>query len=295
MSFTFSTGAVIGLIIVAAAVVYFLVGSRLNKTCDVQAATIDIPTDAPSEATGWPLFIIGLACEECHEAGLGGDVMEDNPAIGRLVASNLTSGKGGIGSTYTDADWVRAIRHGAGTDGNPLVLMPSVEFNKFSDAGLGLIIAYVKSLPPVDNELPSTKAGPFDRVFTLLEPDLIPARVIDHDAQRPPEPVPGVTLEYGEYMAFVCAICHGDSLSGGPVPGDESGAPPAPNITPGSELKAWSEADFINTMRTGVTPFGRQLDDEFMPWEDIGLMTDDELKAIWMYLKSLPAKEFKEK
>jgi len=109
----------------------------------------------------------------------------------------------------------------------------------------------------VDNELPSTRLGPLGRVITLLEPELIPARIIDHDASRPPEPVPGVTVERGEYMTFICTICHGDSLSGGSVPGDEPDAPPAPNLTPSGELKAWSEEGFINTMRTGVTPFGR--------------------------------------
>ena len=70
---------------------------------------------------------------------------------------------------------------------------------------------------------------------------------------------------------------------------------PAPNLTPGGGLARWSEADFINTLRTGTTPDGRQLDNEFMLWEDIGLLTDDELKAIWLYLQSLPVREFKEK
>jgi hypothetical protein len=41
-------------------------------------------------------------------------------------------------------------------------------------------------------------------------------------------------------------------------------------------------------MRTGITPGGKQLID-FMPWEYFGQMTDDELKAVWMYLQSLPA------
>lgn len=288
-------GGVVGVIILAVVVVYFLVGSRLNKIYDVQAANIDIPIDPPSEARGWPLFIIGLACQECHEAGLKGDVMSDDLVFGRIVAPNLTSGKGGIGTTYTDADWVLAIRHGVGPDGKPLFLMPSHEFNKFGDADLGLIIAYLKSLPSEDNELSSTRVGPLGRILTLLESEFIPARVIDPDAPSPSVPERGVTLEYGAYMAFVCAVCHGDSLSGGSVPFDEPDSPPPPNLTPAGELQAWSEADFINTMRTGVTPFGRPLDVEFMPWDDIGLLTDDELKAIWMYLQSLPAKGFKEK
>ena len=62
----------------------------------------------------------------------------------------------------------------------------------------------------------------------------------------------------------------------------------APNLTRGGEMDGWSEEDFIATMRTGVTPSGHQLND-FMPWKYFGQMTDDELKAVWMYLQSLPA------
>ncbi|NIW44030.1 MAG: hypothetical protein GWN30_04445, partial [Gammaproteobacteria bacterium] len=62
------------------------------------------------------------------------------------------------------------------------------------------------------------------------------------------------------------------------------------NLTPGGELKGWSEADFINTIRTGVTVDGRTLN-EVMPWRYIGQMTDEELQAIWLYLQSIPPLE----
>ena len=58
--------------------------------------------------------------------------------------------------------------------------------------------------------------------------------------------------------------------------------------SPGGELTAWSEADFIKTLRTGVTPSGTNLPDKFMPWQFKSQMTDDELKAVFAYLKSLP-------
>lgn len=63
---------------------------------------------------------------------------------------------------------------------------------------------------------------------------------------------------------------------------------PTPNLTPGGELAAWSEEDFFKTMRTGITPSGHQLDVE-MPWMYYGRMTDEELRAMWLYLQSLPA------
>jgi hypothetical protein len=60
-----------------------------------------------------------------------------------------------------------------------------------------------------------------------------------------------------------------------------------PNLTPGGELAAWSEADFIQTIRTGATPSGHQLN-AVMPWKTYGKMSDDELKATFLYLQSLP-------
>ena len=60
------------------------------------------------------------------------------------------------------------------------------------------------------------------------------------------------------------------------------------NVLLPGELQNWSEEDFITTMRTGVTPSGRQLDPEFMPWKEFGQLGEEELKGIWLYLSSLP-------
>jgi mono/diheme cytochrome c family protein len=116
-----------------------------------------------------------------------------------------------------------------------------------------------------------------------------PVDQIDHTNQPPAGPEPGVTVAYGEYLARTCKECHGENLNGKPFgpPGQEV---PTPNLTPGGELGSWSEQDFFNTLRTGVTPNGRQLRED-MPWKYFGKMSDDELKALWMYLRSLPALE----
>lgn len=110
---------------------------------------------------------------------------------------------------------------------------------------------------------------------------------INHTGPRPVVPEPGVTVAYGEYLARNCTECHGANLNGAPFgpPGEEV---PSPNLTPGGELASWSEEDFIKTLRTGVTPGDRQLNTD-MPWPYFGRMTDDELKAVWTYLRSLPA------
>ncbi len=112
---------------------------------------------------------------------------------------------------------------------------------------------------------------------------------IDHSSPPAPAPLPGVTVAYGEYLALTCSECHGAGLNGAPFgpPGQEV---PSPNLTLGGELAAWSEQDFINTLRSGVTPFGEALSEE-MPWKEYGQMTDDELNALWLFLQSLPARE----
>jgi hypothetical protein len=100
----------------------------------------------------------------------------------------------------------------------------------------------------------------------------------------------GVTLGYVDYLVNTndCRICHGPQLNGGPF-SDPTITKISPNLTSGGKLAFWTEEEFINTIRTGTTPSGHNLDPEFMPWEGYRLFYDDELKAIWLYLQSLPA------
>ena len=93
-------------------------------------------------------------CEACHGEDLEGLVYMDNPALGKVITPNLTTGPGGIGDERTDEDLVRAIQHGLRPDGTPLLFMPSTEFYYLSDADLGRVLAYIRSMPPVDNEPP---------------------------------------------------------------------------------------------------------------------------------------------
>lgn len=287
-------GSLIGLLLVAFAVLY-VIGTakwnRLHGKYEVPVETLTIPTDQASIARGEHIATIRM-CQDCHTENFSGQ-SDSIPGLITLAIPNLTTGAGGAGATMTDEDWVRAIRHGVGNDGRGLVLMPSRVWYYLSDEDLGALIAYLKSLPPVDNELPMTDLGPLGRVMMALGqlppeatvPDVI---VIDHDGLRPVAPQPGVTVEYGKYLALPCALCHGVNFNGQMI---RTGAEYlAPNLTMGGEMHAWSEEDFMRTLRTGVTPSGHQLKD-VMPWKYFGQMTDDELKAVWLYLQSLPALE----
>jgi len=279
-------GGLAGLLVLAAAVLYSVGTTKFNKKYDIPVGAITIATDPQALEHGQHLATIFL-CTRCHTDTLGGELFYEIPGMLSVPTPNLTSGAGGIGASYTDQDWVRAIRHGVADDGRALFIMESKAFYYISDEDLGALIAYVKSVPAVDDQLPERSLKPLGRLMMgigMLPP--LPANQIDHTGPRPTAPSPGVTAEYGHYLAHTCTECHGANLSGAPFgpPGQEV---PTPNLTPGGELGSWTEDEFSTTLRTGVTPSGQHLSED-MPWKYFGQMTDDELNALWMYLQSLP-------
>ncbi|MFN8435937.1 MAG: c-type cytochrome [Anaerolineales bacterium] len=288
-------GGIFGVIVIGLVFVYFQSQSRLTRVYEISEESIAIPTDAESIANGKHIFQF-RGCESCHGESLEGKVYLDDPAVGKVISSNLTTGKGGVGSAMSDADWVRAIRHGIRPNGTGLLFMPSTEFYYLSDEDLGDVISYIKSMPAVDNELPPSSLSMAGRVVMTLIKDItfIPAELIPHDAPRPTAPEVGITPEYGAYLTQSCHVCHGLTMSGGVIPGLPSSWPPAPNLTfgSGSVLPTWTEEDFITALRTGRTPTGTELRSEYMPWTSYRYMSDDELRAVWVYLRSLPKLDY---
>lgn len=278
----------VGIIIVAVVGLSVSANTRLNKTYNVEPAPVAIPDDESAIERGE--YIFASTCAGCHGDDLSGTRFFDDPAIGYFPAPNLTAGQGGIGATYSDVDFVRAIRHGVDPDGKPLMVMPSKSYWYFSDEDLGAVIAYVKSAPAVDNKLDEKKLKPLGRVLMAVGAfgDVLSAEVLDHDAPRPSASERGVTAEYGEYLVNTldCRSCHGAELAGAQP--SEPGAPFSANLTPGGVLAIWTADDFIETMRTGVSPYGRELDPHFMPWKEYGRLSDDDLTATFLYLQSLP-------
>ena len=78
-------------------------------------------------------------------------------------------------------------------------------------------------------------------------------------------------------------------MSGGERAGSEPGSPLAANLTP-TGIGHYTEADFVRVLREGKGPGDRVISD-FMPWKSSGRMTDDEIHAIWLFLKTLEPKE----
>jgi mono/diheme cytochrome c family protein len=286
---------VLGLVLLvglAGAGLYGVTSRSLSRTFDVQPAPVVVPTDAEAVARGERLVAAITKCTECHGANMQGQILVDDPAFARLVPANLTRGEGGVANNYkTDADWVRAIRHGVSPDGRALVFMPSNEYYHLSDADLGDLIAWLKALPPQNNVLPAQKYGPVLRgLYAAKKVPPLPAEAIDHTAPRPAAVAPGATAEYGKYLAEVggCTGCHRPNLAGGKDPFGPPGKPWPANLTRAGRLGAWTEEDFKIALRTGKRPDGSNID-PFMPWSYTAKMTDDEIRAVWLYLQTVPA------
>lgn len=263
--------------------------NEFEKVYTVEAAPVTIPTDSASIARGMTLTV---GCQNCHEKDLGGKVFFDDPNIGVLPSSNLTRAAGSETEGYTDEDFVKAIRHGVNKKGNPLMVMPSEAYTNFSDQDLGAIIAYLKTLPPIDRKFEK-------RHFTYMSQAMAGAgmfgnlhsyNIIEHDkAKNITAPPIGNSIEYGEYVAKFdgCRTCHGANFGGGKSPDPVS--PPVPDISKSGNSGKWTLAEFTTFFKTGKTPDGRMPNVQFMPWEGVGALSEVEIEGLYNYIQSLPA------
>jgi mono/diheme cytochrome c family protein len=278
---TFVTGAV-----------YAAALRRVTRPYDVAPEAVTVRRDAATLDRGRHLVEVVTACTSCHGEDLSGKEMADDPWIGRLWAANLTPGRGGV-ADWSDADLVRAIRHGVKPDGRPVLMMPAQYFYHLSDADLGAVIAHLRSLPPVDRETPGFRLGPAAALLIASGrvPELVPAQVLSDGPERLRPPQPAATPDYGAYLVETsgCKVCHHEDLAGGLHPLALAGEPPPSDLTPRGRLSHWSEEDFLSALRSGLTPEGRRLDEAWMPWPAIGRMSDVELRAIFRYLRTLHA------
>jgi mono/diheme cytochrome c family protein len=231
------------------------------------------------------------ACGECHSPDFGGGVMIDAFPIGTLLGPNLTLGPGSRTLDYTPADWDRIVRHGILPNGRAAA-MPSEDFRLMSDQELSDVIAYIRSMPPVDRTMAPPKLGPLGK-FLLARGDLrLSANLIEsHQSPHlalPPAEEPSV--EFGRHLAATCTGCHGQDFSGGPIAGGDPSWAPARNLTPHeTALASWSYDDFARALRENRRPDGTELRApmSFMtPFAQ--KMKEVEIQAMWNYLRSIP-------
>lgn len=278
-----------GLLVLAALAVVtgLALGERkMRRQVTVPVAALSVQPAAASLERGQYLYA-SRGCVDCHGAnGAGRTFVDDGNGL-RIKGPNITTGAGGVVAKYEDGDWVRAIRHGIAPGGRPLMVMPSEDYNRFTDRDLASLVAYVRSLPPaagegaiVDLPLPARVLYGFGMIQDA-------AAKIDHARAPEPEVAEGVNLQHGQYVANMCIGCHGERLTGGRVPGGPPDWPAAANLRPGGAgMDRYAQAEsFVAMFRSGKRPDGSAI--QVMPFESLRNMSETDMRALHLYLRSL--------
>ena len=271
-------GSLVLLVVVAVGCVYALSEREMRRTYAFREVPITLPTDSASLARG--AHFLDVSCRGCHSASLSGQVMFDEPAIARLVAPNLFEKI----AKLSDAEFAGFMRYGVHKDGSSSFVMPPRGFYHLSDADLGSIIAYLRSLPvPSATPLPENAYGPMGRLGVVMGQFKSAVSEIDTTVARVGADSLHRTTRRGEYIArVICSECHGPKLMGDP-------AGPAP--TPALLMAAgYNPEQFTKLLRTG-TP--REATTKLTLMAEVANitlknLTDDEIADLHAYLSSLP-------
>jgi mono/diheme cytochrome c family protein len=208
-----------------------------------------------------------------------------------LVAPNITPDRETGAGNWTDEQFARAIREGIGHDGRRLFpMMPYMNFRQMSDEDLASVVVYLRSINPVRNVVPKT-----------VLPEPIKGMLPPHQPITSSVPGPDMSnqVERGKYLVTLgnCMMCHtpmnkqGQPLkqlafAGGLRFKGPWGEVSSANITPdASGISYYDEALFVKTLRTGQV--GARKLSSIMPWGYFRNMTDEDLKAIFAYLRTV--------
>ncbi|MDZ7716415.1 MAG: c-type cytochrome [Balneolaceae bacterium] len=254
---------------------------------------VSVCIDCHSERD-WSKFS-GPLKEESY--GMGGDVFDENMGLpGTLYAKNITPTS--IGN-WTDGELYHIITTGINKKGEPIFpFMPYVQYRYMDPDDVKAIIAYIRTLQPIEHEVPESSVN-------------FPVNLIMRTIPEPPDPIerpsPKDVLAYGKYMTTIaaCTECHTPKEQGAPVEGMymaggfEFGMPGgtvrSSNITPHNEtgIGLWTEEQFVQRFKMHDVPKDSLPDassegyNTIMPWQMYGGMKVEDLKAIYAYLQSL--------
>lgn len=305
-------GAVV--LIVAVLVIYLLNASP----------TVDPPIDKTIEATearlerGKYLAWHVTGCIDCHSTrdwlkfsgpvvagteGKGGQVfdskiMKDFPAT--LHSPNITPASL---KSWSDGEFLRAITCGVSKDGERVYfpMMPYPALNKATEEDVYSIIAYIRTLAAIENEVPqSTINFPLNIILKMS----VPPRYTSQPAPDKNNPV-----EYGKYLVGMCGCveCHSPSEKGALIKGKEysggtefmlpGGVVRTANITPDEEtgIGKWTKEQFVSRFKS-FSPDSSELqtvgENDFntpMAWSLYAGMKTEDIEAIYDYLRTQPA------
>jgi len=255
-------------------------------------------------ARGHYLVTSVAGCETCHTPKdwqthgapgvqgmhLAGQIIPLPELPGQVVASNLTPDPGTGAANWTDDQIARTIREGIGHDGRAIFpMMPYQAYRNISDEDVASIVVYLRSIPAVRNPLPHTRLN-------------FPVNYLIRNAPQPVTspvsgPDPNDIVQRGKYLATMGCGCHipadrGEAIAGMLYGGGEVltgpwGSATSANITQDATgISYYDEAKFISVLRTGYV--GARKLNSIMPFGEFQNLTDDDLKAIFAFLNSVP-------
>lgn len=260
-----------------------------------------------------------MICMDCHSTrdwnvfsgplvpgtlGKGGEKFDKNAGFpGEYYAPNITPA--GI-KDWTDGEVFRAITTGVRKNGKPIFpVMPHRNYGQLSKEDILSVIAYIRSLPPIENTVPESSSD-FPMNFII---NTIPSK-----ANLTTRPEPSDHLAYGKYLvtAASCGDCHTPFEKGGFVEDKmfaggrmfnlPAGQLYSANITPDVEtgIGSWTKEVFLNRFKAyrDSAVANQKVDmmkeyNTIMPWTMYANMTDEDLSAIYDYLRTLQPNKHK--
>ena len=303
----------LGLVVVLGVSGYVYFNQQFPKDIAVEEIKIEI-TPARLER-GKYIFNHAAACVDCHSTrdfsklsgpikpgteGMGGDKFDEELGLpGTFYARNITPY--GVG-TWTDGELLRAITEGISKDGSALFPnMPYLVYGKMDREDIYSVIAYIRSLPSIKNDVPKDEVKfPMSMIM----------KTIPMEKQFTQKPDKKDIIAYGEYMVkgASCSDCHTPSKDGVPIPGKEfaggieinlpgNTVVRTANLTPDNEtgLGLWTKEQFIKRFKQcsdpsyGNTPYKPGEFQTIMPWTIYAGLTEEDLGAIYEYLRTIPA------
>ncbi len=303
----------IGLVIVAAVIVgggYLWLHAAFPKVSDAPDITVERTPERVARGEYLAQHVTG--CIDCHSTrdftrfagpivagtlGKGGERFGEEMGLpGTFYAPNITPYHL---KDWTDGELYRAIVSGVSRDGRPLFpIMPYPSFGKMDKEDIYAIIAYIRSLEPIESTAPESSASfPMNLIM----------RTIPADPAHLRRPSPSDKIAYGKYMitAAGCADCHTRMEKGEPLPGMDyaggfafplpSGMLHSANITPDAEtgIGSWSEDMFVQRFRAYTDSMfiepqlGPSDFNTIMPWRLLASMHEEDLRAIYAYLRTV--------
>jgi mono/diheme cytochrome c family protein len=273
-------GTLIILLLLLSGSIYLGSEYILRKTYPVPLAAVPTFSDTISIGQGKHLTQI-YHCGSCHGDRLEGKLFLDLPGVAKIYASNLTQVMG----HNTDAELARVMRYAVKKDGSAAWMFASPMYYQLSDADVGKMIAYLRTLKPVENTVPAHEFKFMARLGLLIGQFKPVPEQINHQAPRTLALYDTSAVAYGKYLTTtICSGCHGPALQGDPAMGS-----PALSVA-----AAFPKAKLANLFKNGESLTGKDLPTMGkMSRKYLSHLTDKEVDAIYIYLQTLPGEQAK--